>query len=180
MRILLFVLFMSVFQQGYGQAGKIQLSGTVAFTSEAPLEIIEAGSSQLTGIMDTLSHKFAFTVKLSTFEGFNSALQKEHFHENYMETNQYPNLQYSGTLLDVPDLRKNGTFSVRTKGIFLIHGVKKERIIKNKITVRNGNIQIESRFSLLLSDFNITIPRIVDKKIAEEVTISILASNKKL
>jgi hypothetical protein len=180
MRILLFVLFISAFQQVYFQSGKIAFGGMVTFTSDAPLELIEASSSQLTGIMDTLTRKFAFTVKVSTFEGFNSALQKEHFHENYMETSLYPNLQYSGTMLDVPDLRKNGTYTVRTKGVFMIHGIKKERIINNKITVRNGNFQIESKFSLSLSDFNITIPRIVDKKIAEEVNISVLASNRTL
>ena len=178
MRIWLLGLIVCITCPLFSQNGKIAFKGTVSFTSEAPLEIIEASSSHLTGIMDTLTRKFAFSVKLTTFEGFNSALQKEHFHENYMESTLFPTLQYSGTLLDVPDLRKNGSQSVRTKGIFQIHGIKKERILNHKIVVRNGLIQIESAFTLRLSDYDISIPKIVDKKIAEEVAIKVVASNK--
>jgi DNA topoisomerase IA len=52
--------------------------------------VIKAESNKLTGIIDITENKFAFSVKLLTFEGFNSALQKEHFNENYMETTKYP------------------------------------------------------------------------------------------
>lgn len=158
------------------QSTKLNFYGKIKFISDAPLEIIKAESDKMSGIVDPTENKFAFSVRLKSFQGFNSALQMEHFHENYMESNVYPTITYVGKLLDKPDLSKDGVYEVRSKGHFNIHGVQKERIIKNKITVSKGNIFLDSSFGILLADYNITIPRIVHKKIAEEIQITITAS----
>jgi len=163
-----------------GQTSKVNFSGKVKFLSDAPLEMIKAESNNLTGIVDIAESKFAFSVKLKSFDGFNSALQKEHFHENYMESEKYPTITYSGKLLDKPDISSDGVYEVRSKGNFTIHGITKERILKNKIMVQNGKVSIESLFVILLVDYNITIPRIVHKKIAEEIQISLSASGSSL
>jgi polyisoprenoid-binding protein YceI len=157
----------------YSQSSRINLSGKVKFVSDAPLEIIKAESEKLTGIIDFASNSFAFTVNLKSFEGFNSALQKEHFHENYLESEDYPAITYTGKVLDKIDWTQDGTYEVRTKGKFNIHGIAKERILKNKIIVKNGKVKIISSFNIALADYNITIPRIVHKKIAEEIDISL-------
>ncbi len=162
------------------QPSKINFSGKVKFISDAPLEMIKAESNHLTGIVDITNNKFAFSVKLKSFDGFNSALQKEHFHENYMESNKFPAISYTGKLLDKPDLSTDGEYEVRSKGSFNIHGITNERILKNKIKVQNGKVSIESSFNVLLADYNITIPRIVHKKIAEEIQISLTATGSSL
>lgn len=157
-------------------AQKIKFSGKVHFVSDAPLELIKAESSQLQGIIDISSQTFAFSVDVASFDGFNSALQKEHFHENYMESKKYPRLTYTGTLLDKPDLTKDGVYECRTKGKFTIHGVEKERILKHSITVKKGKIDIKSEFTIALADYRISIPKIVYKKIAEEIDITVQSS----
>ncbi len=180
MRLFICIFCFSLTSLLYSQTSKISFSGKVKFLSDAPLEMIKAESNQLTGIVDMAESKFAFSVRLKSFDGFNSALQKEHFHENYMESDKYPTLTYAGKLLDKPDLTSDGMYEVRSKGNFIIHGINKERILKNKIIVQNGRVSIESSFTIFLLDYNITIPRIVHKKIAEEIQISLSASGTSL
>lgn len=97
-----------------------------------------------------------------------------------MESNKFPAISYAGKLLDKPDLSSDGEYEVRSKGSFNIHGITNERILKNKIKVQNGKVSIESSFDVLLADYNITIPRIVHKKIAEEIQISLTATGSSL
>lgn len=154
---------------------KISFKGEVSFTSDAPLEVIRAKSDKLIGIIDPVTGEFAFSVKLKTFNGFNSALQQEHFHENYMRTSLYPTLSYSGKLLDKLDEGITGNIELRTKGKFYINGVYSERILKHKVRKENQTFIIESDFTIRLADHHILIPKIVHKKIAEEIHIHIYA-----
>ena len=63
--------------------------------------------------------------------------------------------------------------SVRAKGILTIHGVARERIIKSTLRVQGNTITVKSAFTILLSEHNITIPKIVYQKIAEEIKIEV-------
>ena len=67
----------------------------VTFNSKTQTELIKASSSELKGIIDSEKRIFAFTVAMKTFDGFNSPLQKEHFNENYMESEKFPIEQHS-------------------------------------------------------------------------------------
>lgn len=179
MRYVIIIGFVCILGLVNGQNSTLALNGNVKFVSDASLEVIKAESNKLTGIIDITENKFAFSVKLLTFEGFNSALQKEHFNENYMETTKYPTITYTGKLLDDIPLNKDGKYQVRTKGKFTIRGITKERILNHDVTVTNGQIQIVSSFKILLEDYNITIPKIVHKKIAEEIQVSLSAKSGK-
>ena len=175
MRLVVFIFWFFYVSFLVAQTSKLNFSGQVNFVSDAPLEMIKAESNKLIGIVDLKEGKFAFSVKLKTFEGFNSALQKEHFHENYMETEKFPAITYAGKLLDLPDISSDCVYEVRSKGNLTIHGITKERILKNKILVHKGKVSLESVFTVLLIDYNVAIPRIVHKKIAEEIQISLSA-----
>lgn len=149
--------------------------GSVYFKSDAPLELIEARSSKLKGLIDIEKQTFAFSVLSESFEGFNSALQREHFNENYLESNKYPKSTFSGKIIEKVDLSKDGEYIVRAKGKLMIHGVEQERIIRSTITVKKGIVSIHSSFTVLLQEHNITIPRVVHQKIAEEISVEINA-----
>jgi polyisoprenoid-binding protein YceI len=146
--------------------------GTVTFKSNAPLENINAESAMLTGLVSLDQNTFAFSVDVNSFKGFNSALQQEHFYENYMETDVYPRATFSGKLIDKfnPDLQ---TQKIRAKGNLDIHGVKKERIIDVVITKKGDHYLIVSDFNVLLADHNIRIPKVVYQKIAENINIKV-------
>lgn len=150
-------------------------SGSISFRSDAPLELIKAQSSELKGAVLTEKKQFAFIIAVKTFKGFNSPLQQEHFHENYLESNKYPTASFEGKIIEDIDFSKDGTYDVRSKGNLSIHGVTQERIIKCEITVKNKNISAKSSFTVLLADHNIPIPKVVHEKLASEIKVEVKA-----
>jgi polyisoprenoid-binding protein YceI len=146
--------------------------GTISFISEAPLETIEATSNNLKGVLDAQANRFAFSVDLNSFEGFNNALQKEHFNENYLETPRFPKATFSGKLIDKvePDAVKQ---TIRAKGTLEIHGVEIERIIEVTIYKNGTHYSFSSEFSVPLTDHGITVPKLVHQKIAETVVVHV-------
>ena len=150
--------------------------GEINFTSNAELELIKASSDKLQGLIDPATNQFAFTVDIKSFKGFNSELQREHFNEKYMESERFPTAKFSGKIIEQVDFTISQTYEVRAKGELEIHGQKQTRIIKSKITVNNGSINIESRFLVPLADHNISIPNIVNQKIATEIEVDFKAS----
>jgi polyisoprenoid-binding protein YceI len=160
----------SLFQSYRAEKGKVN------FQSKASLEVIRAKSNQLKGAINVENQTFAWSVDISSFEGFNSPLQKEHFQESYMEVDKHPRASFAGKIIEKIDFQKNGVYSVRAKGKLNIHGVEQERIIKSTLEIVNKAIKIESTFSVALSDHNIEIPKIVHQKIAEQIEVNVEAS----
>ena len=153
-------------------------SGKVSLKSDASLEVITARSNKLRGAIEPEYNTFAWTVEMRSFEGFNSPLQKEHFNENYMESTKYPKASFAGKIIEKIDFKTNGIYEVRAKGKLLVHGVEQERIIKSTLEVQGDKIRIRCSFTVPLSDHNISIPKIVHQKIAEEITITVDAELK--
>lgn len=149
--------------------------GTVKFYSDAPEEIIKAYSGSLKGIVDFSKRTFAFKIGIASFEGFNSALQREHFNENYMETSIYPLATFAGKIVEDINIQKNGTYKVRAKGKMKIHGIANTRIIPAVITVSDKGISLTADFTVLLADHQIKVPRVVNNKLSEEIRVSISA-----
>jgi len=150
-------------------------SGTIRFHSEAPKELISASSDKLRGIIDLQKKTFAFKIGMSSFVGFNSPLQREHFNENYMESSIFPEAVFIGKIIEDVSLTRDGEYNVRAKGKLRVHGVEQERIIKSIVSIRDGRITIRSDFSVALADHNIKIPRIVYEKLAPDIDVSVNA-----
>jgi hypothetical protein len=180
MKCILNIFLLACFFISNGQENSIPLfraeNGHVKFTSDAPLELITAESNHLRGLVDPAKRTFAFQLEIITLKGFNSALQQEHFYENYMETELYPTAEFSGKIIEKIDFETNGTQAIRAKGILYIHGIKQERIINCQLNIVNNQIIVTSEFIVNLADFNITIPKLVYQKIAEEIRVSINVS----
>jgi hypothetical protein len=147
--------------------------GKISFQSDAPFELIKASSNSMFGLLDVKKNIFGFSVRMETFQGFNSALQREHFNENYIDSKKYPEATFKGKIIEDVDFSKDGTYTVRAKGDFTVHGVTQERIIKSEVTVKDGKISIQSSFTVLLSDHNIPIPKVVKDKLATEINVDV-------
>jgi polyisoprenoid-binding protein YceI len=148
----------------------------IDFTSEAQLELIKAASNTVRGLIDPTTNQFAFTIDVSSFQGFNSTLQREHFNEKYMESEKYPKATFTGKIIEQVDFLSDGAYDVRAKGDLDIHGVKQTRIIKSKISVKDGTLKVNATFDVPLSDHNITIPTVVSQKIATQIKVQFEAS----
>lgn len=143
----------------------------VRFTSDAPLERITASTAEASGLLEVEQRTFAVKIPVRTFDGFNSPLQREHFIENYMECDQFPYATFQGRIIEAVDLTVNGTYQVRAKGQFVVHGVTQERIIPCKVVVADAGIRVTGTFDVVLADHGIRVPRVVQQKLAGTVQV---------
>lgn len=144
--------------------------GHVHFISDAPLEIIEASSDKMQGLVDLEKKIFAFKLYIKSFYGFNSPLQQIHFYENYMEVSDYPHATFKGKILEriLP-----GKATYRAKGVLEIHGQPVERIIEIELDIDDEKITYSSVFLVPLIDHDIDLPQIVYQKIAETIKVTV-------
>ena len=92
-----------------------------------------------------------------------------------MESETYPKATFVGKIL-TPFASDSEPFKLQVKGKLTIHGVEKNRIIEVKCRwLENGKLLAEARFIVPLEDHDIEIPRIVYRKIAEEIQVSVSA-----
>lgn len=149
-------------------------NGQVKFTSNAPLELIEAETDKVTGLIDPETNKFAFKVPIASFEGFNHSLQREHFNENYMESEKFPNGTFSGTILDELDFSVNGNYEgVAVSGVLSIHGIQTNRELLANVQVEDGSVSISSKFLIPLEEHKIKIPKILSRKLATIIYVQV-------
>lgn len=155
----------------YGQKRLITKTGTVAFeASVASFEEVKAKTESTTAIINTANGEFASLILVTGFR-FKNALMEEHFNENYAESHEYPKATFKGKLVDfdIDNIKKN----YKINGSLTFHGTTKvlENIICNVTETENGLI-ISGDFMTLASDYGIKIPKIVSKKIAEDIEVS--------
>jgi polyisoprenoid-binding protein YceI len=172
LRIFIFGVFLSLVLFSNAQSLFEMNGGVIKFESKALLENITATSNQTKGIVNIAQNTFAFSVEINSFKGFNSDLQKEHFNENYLESDIYTKSTFTGKLIDKFDPTK-ATQTIRSKGQLEIHGVKQERIISVTLVKSGNNYILSADFNVLLADFGISVPRIVNQKIAEIIFVTI-------
>ena len=144
--------------------------GFVRFFSGAAIEDIEATNEKTQSIFDAATGDIAFIIPIKEFV-FDKNLMRQHFNENYMESEMYPESTFSGKIIEEVNFTQDGSYQVRTKGTLLIHGVEQSRIIKSKIDIKNGTIKVTSSFAVPLEDHDITIPKVVNQKIATEIRV---------
>lgn len=172
---ILFIIIILLAKVTAAQQVFMTRTGTASFVSNAPLEVIKAGSNEVYGAIDPGRKTFAFTIDNNSFKGFNSALQQEHFYENYMEVQTYSSSTFKGKIIEDFDLNSTREQTVRAKGMLEIHGVAQERIIKGTIRIIDGKIMLKAEFTVLLEDHQIKVPRVVNQKIAESIEVSVTA-----
>jgi len=174
-RLHIILCLVSLAISGLGQSPTVfsTQKGRAYFLSDAPLEMISASSRNLVGVLNIEDRRFSFSIPVSTFEGFNSALQQTHFNEDYLETDLYPQATFKGKIIEEVDLGIPGQYRIRAKGKLDIHGLDNDRIIRCDVNVEPGMIEVKAEFTVFLDDHDIKIPSIVNQKIAEEIQVEI-------
>lgn len=165
---------------GYAQKF-LTKTGHIKFYSEAPLENIEAHNNQVNSAFDANSGNFVFKLLMKSFE-FEKALMEEHFNENYVHSNEYPNATFVGkvTNLDEIDLEMEGEQKVKVKGDLSIHGKTNEIETDGVFITGNDMIKAHASFNILLEDYNVKIPSAVAQNISESVEITVNIELKKI
>ena len=170
--LLLFILIFSqqdfFSQQFYTNKGVIKFDG-----SKAAFEPIKASNNNTISIMDSSTGQIAAVILISEFD-FRLGLMQEHFNENYLESNLYPKSTFEGKIKNFSLKELNQEFKEHEiEGVLTIKGVNNDIITKAKIRKIDEKIELSAGFSVMLSDYKVKIPKIVFKKIDEEVKINL-------
>ena len=160
---------------GFLEAGGIYFtrSGEVSFFSSTPIEDIKAVNNQVTCVLDAESGMTSFRIPIRGFV-FPNALMQEHFNENYMESEIYPNASFNGSIVDWSENKISERVNeVVISGEMTIHGVTKK--IKEYGNIYNNNDKIfgDATFIIKLSDYDVKIPKLLRENIAEKVEVNI-------
>lgn len=170
--VLIFILFMSA--SVMAQDKYFTKSGRINFISKAALESIDGRHKSVTCVLDTKTGNLQFAVLMKGFE-FEKALMQEHFNENYVESDKYPKGEFKGQVVNNADINytKEGTYSVKVKGMLTMHGVTREVETAGNLVIKGDKLMASAEFSILLSDFNIEIPKVVKDNVSNTVKITV-------
>jgi polyisoprenoid-binding protein YceI len=171
---LLVILLPLAFTLNAGAQKFITKTGHIRFYSDSPLEKIEANNRQVNSAMDAATGDFVFRVLMKSFQ-FEKALMQEHFNENYVESDKFPNATFLGKITNIKevDQAREAIYPVTVAGKLTIHGVTKEVSVKGTFEVKPGKMLGKAKFNILLSDFNISIPSAVKNNISNSVEVTV-------
>ncbi|MCX8079896.1 MAG: YceI family protein [Bacteroidia bacterium] len=166
-------LFLLLYIDNKSQIYSAKANATeVSFLSEAPLENIEAVNKGGIVVLNANGNQVQARITIMNFK-FKNALMEEHFNENYMESDKYPNAFFKGRIIENVDYSRQGEQNVNVEGELEIHGVKKQVILPAKINIKGKEIEVYSKFKVKVADYNIKVPSLYVKNIAEEVDVTI-------
>ena len=172
MKKIIFFTFILLAAQVVSAQRYMTKTGKVSFYSDAPLEKIEAVNHQVNCAIDTHSGFFVVKILMRSFV-FEKALMQEHFNEEYVESDKYPNAFFKGKITNLKeiDFSRPGTYPAVIEGEMALHGKTNKMIAKGTFTVSKAGIRVQGKFPLKIADYGISVPGAVTGKIAEVMQI---------
>ncbi len=151
-------------------------TGNISFYSDTDIEKIEAHNSSASTVIDVTTGAIEWGVLIQGFK-FAKSLMQDHFNENYMESSKYPKAKFKGVIEDCAkvDFTKDGNYDVQVSGQLEIHGVSQKVRSDATIMVQKGQVSAKSNFTVLIADYGIKVPKLVEENISDEVTIKLSA-----
>ncbi|RIW15549.1 YceI family protein [Algoriphagus lacus] len=150
--------------------------GEVTFLSQAALNEFEGKSSSLQGLIDLDQNLLDFYLDLNTLDT-GIGLRDKHMRENYLETEEFPFAEFTGKLSAVQKPEPGKVQQVTAIGKFKLHGVERAVTVKGTLNPQaNGSLLLEAKFSIVLSDYQIEIPKLVFYELAPEQQVSLKAT----
>ena len=161
-------------QQLYTNKGQTIFDG-----SKESFEPIKAVNNNSVSLIDMNNGRIAALIYIKDFE-FRLGLMQEHFNENYMYSSKFPKSTFEGVIQNFNyDKLENNYTNFIIEGEIEIKGVKKNISTVATIKKTVEGIDLNSSFNIKLSDYDIKIPRLVFKKIDENVKVSLNYSYEK-
>jgi len=90
-----------------------------------------------------------------------------------MDSNKFPKATFKGKIegFNLSEISDSKEYTL--KGILTVRGVKKEVTTLAKFTKQGDKLRLQASFGVKPEDFEIKIPKIVSKKIAGTINISL-------
>lgn len=174
-RTTLLILLFSVFSI-YAQEKFTTNTATINFEASVPLfEEIKAVNRSAMVVLEPKTSTFNCIVIIKDFR-FELDMMQEHFNQNYLESDRYPKAVFKGKIAkfdmkDIDDIEKEYII----KGKLTVHGKSREIEVKALMKRVKEGIQIHSDFPILVSDFDISIPKKIGSKISSTANTGLSA-----
>ncbi len=147
----------------------------IRFFSASTIENIEAINKAAKPLINIATNDIQVKIAMTAFQ-FESPLMQEHFNENYVESEKFPNAIFKGKINEKIDWTKDGENKVTVTGKITIHGVEKDLTINGTITIKDGQVIISTKFNIHIADFNIKVPSLYVANIAEDIETKLNAT----
>lgn len=170
-KTILIIILSTLFQTVAAQQKYFTNKGYVSFFSHTAVEDIKAANNQVLSIIDFENGEIAISILMKSFN-FEKALMQEHFNENYVESNKYPKAVFSGKILNYENILNREQSIAEIQGKLTIKDVTKEVLIESKVQWEADKITLNGKFLVTVADYNIKIPAIVRRNIAEKVEVA--------
>jgi len=181
---LLLYIFSCMPFSGYAQKG-ISTSADVSFTVRAPAKEISGQNSNALVEIDFRAGTVRAVVNIDSFcfqnnftSGRMNDIIRQRFREYYMESRQYPVVDFNGKITNLKQVRykTDGTYPVTISGILTLHGVRKNITAKAILTVQGAQTTIISDFIIEPKAYGIRLPAYIGYMYFEQVHIRISAT----
>lgn len=149
----------------------ITKQGYISFFSTTPVEDIKAENNQVLSIVDISTGQVAVTLLMKAF-AFEKALMREHFNENYVESDKYPKAKFEGKIENLKDILDGENGVALVKGNLTCHGVTNPVEMEGKLVITKEKVDFQGKFMVTVADYKIKIPSIVASNIAKEVEVT--------
>jgi len=169
---LLFIFLLAGISSVFGQKFATK-TGTLKFEASVDsFEEITAENKNTSAVLESSSGEIAVLSLMKGFR-FKVALMEEHFNENYVESDKFPKTTFKGKIEDFDISKLSPTAKVfKLSGDLTLHGKTKKITTTAKISKSGEKITLIGNFDVKPEDFDIEIPKIVSKKVADKVSIT--------
>ncbi|HIF05665.1 MAG TPA: YceI family protein [Gemmatimonadetes bacterium] len=155
---------------------------SVRFISQAPVEEVVGHTDRIDGYVllngerleegsPTEGTQLYLEVDLASLDT-GLGLRNRHMRNNYLEVEEFPYATFDATIQGV-EVATAGVFGVTARGLLSIHGVEHQRDVLCDVSARQDGYRARCTFTVLLSDFDIEIPKLMFLKLAEEIRLEL-------
>ncbi|BAP33458.1 uncharacterized protein CHSO_4421 [Chryseobacterium sp. StRB126] len=158
---------------GYASAQKYSSkTGKLTFEASVPLfEDIYAQDDANLVILNADTGEMASVSVVKNFH-FKTKLMEEHFNESYAESAKFPKTTFKGKIVGFDKSKLTASPQKYTvQGTLNFHGVDKAITSAASVYAKDGKIYMQGSFVAKPADYKVTIPKVVTKKIAENVNV---------
>jgi hypothetical protein len=167
--ILVVGFYISSYTQTY-----VTKNGMIRFYSETKLEKIEAVNRQVNAALLAPTGDFFFKVLVKSFN-FEKAMMQEHFNDDYLESDKYPEATLLGKVTNIKEINfaKDGIYPGTVEGKLTIHGQTQQIKQNGTFEIKNGTVTAKAKFNILLTDYNISVPNTVVNNISKSIEVTV-------
>ncbi|HTX88661.1 MAG TPA: YceI family protein [Bacteroidales bacterium] len=152
-------------------------NGMIRFYSDAPAEKIEASNRLVNITLNGATGEMVLRLQMQSFV-FDTAEMQDHFNKEYVESDKYPESDFSGKIINLKEVRlgKEGVYPVTVQGRLTLHNVTRDLTGTGTIEVKKDLLIAEVTFHLNLDDYQIAIPANLVNRISNTVQITMHAT----